>query len=65
MIIDLRTMKIPNWLTFPAAALGIILFAVAGYMSNGAEGAGSQALNGILGWLLGAGITVVFSLLPI
>jgi prepilin peptidase CpaA len=66
MVIDFRTMKIPNWLTFPAAAVGIILNAVYGYMLYGTgTGAGGQALDAFLGWCLGAGITVVFSLLPI
>lgn len=65
MIIDFRTMKIPNWLTFPGAAVGIILNAVGGYMLAGWVGAGSQAFDAVLGWCLGAGITVAFSLLPI
>ncbi len=66
MVIDFRTMKIPNWLTFPAAAVGIILNAVYGYMLyNTATGAGGQAFDAVLGWCLGAGITVVFSMLPI
>jgi leader peptidase (prepilin peptidase)/N-methyltransferase len=71
MIIDLRTMKIPNVLTFPASAVGILLNTVYGYVQASSrgfqpwEGAGSGALDGVLGWLLGAGITVVFSLLPI
>jgi len=66
MIIDFRTMKIPNWLTFPGAAVGIIMSAVYGYLiSQTPEGAGGEAFNGVLGWCLGAGITVVFSLLPI
>ncbi len=65
MVIDFRTMTIPNKLTFPAAAVGIILNAVYGYMLTGVEGAGSQAINAVAGWLLGAAITVVFSVLPI
>ncbi len=71
MIIDLRTMKIPNVLTFPASAVGILLNAFYGYVqassvgASGLEGAAMKGLDGVLGWLLGAGITVVFSLLPI
>ena len=65
MIIDFRTMKIPNWLTFPSAAVGIILNAVGGYLQAGAVGAGAQAVDAIAGWCLGAGITVGFSMLPI
>lgn len=66
MVIDFRTLKIPNWLTFPAAALGIILMAVDGYMTaHSAPGAIGQGLDGLIGWALGAGITVIFSILPI
>jgi prepilin signal peptidase PulO-like enzyme (type II secretory pathway) len=65
MVIDLRTMKIPNLLTFPAAAVGILLNAYAGYRMTGVEGACGQGLDGILGWFLGALITVGFSILPI
>jgi len=71
MIIDFRTMKIPNWLTFPSAAVGIIMCSVYGYLQAAslqvptAVAAGSEAFNGLLGWCLGAGITVVFSILPI
>jgi prepilin signal peptidase PulO-like enzyme (type II secretory pathway) len=52
-IIDLRTRKIPNFLTFPAAALGIILsFFVAT----------NTGLMAILGWIVGAGIMIAFNL---
>ena len=57
MVIDIRTMKIPNLLTFPAAGVGIAL--------NGFYRGADGALDAVLGWFLGAGITVVFSLLPI
>jgi prepilin signal peptidase PulO-like enzyme (type II secretory pathway) len=58
VVIDFRTMKIPNWLTFPAAALGIGLNFVDGKGTDGAT-------DSVLGWLVGAAITVIFSLLPI
>lgn len=64
-IIDFRTMKIPNKLTFPAAAVGIIFNAIYGYTISGIAGAGGQALDAIAGWFLGAVITVVFAMLPI
>ncbi len=47
-VIDLRTAKIPNLLTFPAAALGIILQLV----QFGPQG----ALWAVEGWFLGVGI---------
>jgi Flp pilus assembly protein protease CpaA len=57
-VIDFRTMKIPNWLTFSAAGVGIALNFVDG---RGVEG----AIDSGLGWLAGAAVTVIFSLLPI
>jgi len=58
VVIDFRTMKIPNWLTLPAAAVGIAL--------NFFDGKGQDgATDSLVGWLVGAAITVVFSLLPI
>jgi prepilin peptidase CpaA len=55
-ITDLRTGKIPNKLTFPAALIGIIASSI--YTVQTAEGtvlvkALSGAANGILGWLTG------------
>ncbi len=46
--IDMRTMKIPNLLTFPAAALGILM----SYLSHGARG----AIWAAAGWLVGAAV---------
>lgn len=57
LVIDWRTRKIPNWLTFPSAGVGIILNSV----DRGVDG----ALHSVLGWLVGAGITLFFIYLPI
>jgi prepilin peptidase CpaA len=57
VVIDVRTTKIPNLLTFPAALIGLIL----GFVQGGMHG----ALNSLLGWLIGAVIVVFFSYLPI
>lgn len=43
-ILDLKTKKIPNWLTFPAAILGVILQ----YMASGQAG----AVSALEGWVL-------------
>jgi prepilin signal peptidase PulO-like enzyme (type II secretory pathway) len=57
VIIDVRTTKIPNLLTFPAAALGVIF----SYFLHGWDGVGQAAM----GWALAAVITVVIGNLPI
>lgn len=49
---DLRAERIPNWLSFPGALLGIVLHT----LSGGAEG----ALFGAYGWLAGFGLTIGF-----
>ena len=49
-VIDLRTKKIYNWITFPAAAVGII--------SNGVTGGLEGALWALAGWALGAAIMI-------
>jgi prepilin peptidase CpaA len=57
MFIDIRTTKIPNLLTFPTAAIAVVL----SYVQHGWHGVGQS----LLGWLLGAVITVVFGNLPV
>ncbi len=57
LVIDWRTSKIPNLLTFPASAAGILL----NYMDKGADG----ALQAVTGWVVGAAITLFFMFLPI
>lgn len=54
---DLVNSKIPNWLTFGAAALGIALHS----FQNGLLG----GLWSILGWLTGAGISLMVKMLPV
>lgn len=57
LVIDWRTSKIPNLLTFPASAAGILL----NYLDKGTDG----ALQAVTGWLVGAAITLFFIYLPI
>ncbi len=57
LVIDFRTNKIPNWLTFPASAAGILL----NFLDRGTDG----ALQAVTGWLIGAAITLFFIYLPI
>jgi prepilin peptidase CpaA len=57
IVIDWRTTKIPNWLTFSAAICGIII--------NFSIGSWHGALMSLLGWLLGAVLTVILGNLPI
>jgi len=57
VVIDVRTTKIPNVLTFPAAAVGIIF----SYFQHGWDGVGQS----ILGWIIAAVITVILGNIPI
>ncbi len=57
LVIDFRTNKIPNVLTFPASAAGILL----NYMDKGTDG----ALQAVTGWFVGAAVTLFFIYLPI
>jgi Flp pilus assembly protein protease CpaA len=57
VIIDWRTTKIPNVITFPAALVGIFL----NYMMSGWNG----ALHAVLAWLLGAVIIVALAVAPV
>jgi prepilin peptidase CpaA len=57
LVIDWRTRKIPNLLTFPASAAGILL----NYLDKGPDG----ALQAVTGWFVGAAITLFFIYLPI
>src|SRR5262245_28765406 len=45
---DIRTRRIPNWLTFPAAALGLI----AATAMHGGSGAAASAIGWFVGLLL-------------
>lgn len=49
-VVDMRTKKIFNWITFPAAAVGII--------SNAVTGGVAGALWSLAGWALGAAIMI-------
>ncbi len=57
VFIDWRTTKIPNWLTFPAAGVGLAINCV----SRGWLG----ALSAVSGWFVGALVTIFFANLPI
>jgi prepilin peptidase CpaA len=57
LVIDLRTSKIPNWLTFPSAAAGILINSI----SLGVNG----ALGAALGWSVGVAIMLVAAFAPI
>jgi len=57
VVIDWRTTKIPNLLTFPCALVGIIL----NFVDSGSSG----ALHAIAGWLVGAVLIVALAVLPI
>lgn len=59
VIIDWRTNPhiIPNWLTFPAAAVGIGL----NFMTNGVDG----ALSAVAGWFVGALVMLVATFQPL
>jgi prepilin peptidase CpaA len=57
VVIDVRTTKIPNFLTFPTAALGVIF----NYFLSGWDGAGQA----VMGWALAAVIIVILGNLPI
>src|SRR5436309_13402218 len=53
---DLRSRRIPNWLTFPARVLGLAAHGVAGGSSGLTQGVlGALVAGGLLlpGWLLG------------
>lgn len=56
-VCDLRTRKIPNKLTFPAAVLGIVLqaayFSSWGYFGDYGLRALAGAINGLCGWFTG------------
>lgn len=59
---DVRTGKIYNWLTFPAAVVGVIVRAIEFAMKNPNTAAASGmagALDGALGWLVGVLIMTV------
>ena len=57
IIIDWRTTKIPNIVTFPAAACGVIL----NFMSGSWHG----ALMAALGWFIAVALTIILGNLPI
>ena len=58
-ITDIKTKKIYNVITFPTAALGIIINTYDGYTKGGLSGAGMGAIMAVLGWFLGVGLTVL------
>jgi prepilin signal peptidase PulO-like enzyme (type II secretory pathway) len=64
---DIRTTKIYNWLTFPAAGLGVVARAVeygmAADPSNMMPHAMGGALNGVAGWLTGVALVVLLKVL--
>lgn len=57
VVIDWRTTKIPNWLTFPGAGVGLAINCIArGWLG---------ALSAVSGWVVGAIVTLFFANLPI
>lgn len=57
---DIRTTKIYNVLTFPAAALGIVMRGVEAGMKNpDISSIIGGALNGVLGWIVGVLLVVL------
>lgn len=51
--LDLRSRRIPNWLTFPGMALGLLLGLAGGRPSQAAGALGACLLAGFLLWALG------------
>ncbi|WP_051276036.1 prepilin peptidase [Desulfovirgula thermocuniculi] len=51
--LDLRSRRIPNWLTFPGMLLGLLLGLASGRFSQAAGTLGICLLAGFLLWLLG------------
>ena len=49
--VDLRTTKIPNWLTFPSAAVGVMVNLIAGGVD--------VAISSLFGCLLGIGLMIM------
>lgn len=56
-VIDVRTKKIPNVITFPVSAIGILF----GFLIGGVNG----ALMSVAGWLIGAVVTVALAMAPV
>jgi Flp pilus assembly protein protease CpaA len=56
-VIDVRTKKIPNLITFPLSAVGILF----GFLLGGVNG----ALMSVAGWLIGAVVTVALANAPV
>ncbi|HEY9870129.1 MAG TPA: prepilin peptidase [Candidatus Obscuribacterales bacterium] len=54
---DLKTSRIPNWLTFGSAALALVMRAF--------EGGAVEAAWGAAGWLAGALLSIAIKLLPV
>ena len=52
-IIDWRTEKVPNHLTFPAIAAGLLFWAIVGLSTDGLGGAGGNLLAALLGFACG------------
>lgn len=61
--IDLKTAKIPNKITFPAAAAAILLHTIFGALNGGAMIAIKAAAYSIGGWLVGALVMIGLDLI--
>lgn len=60
---DLRTKKLPNWLTVPAFAAGLLFHGIVGALAGGFGGMGSELLFALGGFATGFGILLVLWLI--
>jgi len=60
---DLRTQRIPNWLTVPGLLAALVFHAVVGYVAGGWSGLGSGLLTAVEGFAVGFGILLVLWLI--
>jgi prepilin peptidase CpaA len=62
-ICDVRTRKLPNWLTVSAFFAGMVFQAVVGFLADGWSGLGHQLLFALVGFATGFGILFVMWLI--
>ncbi|WMW65074.1 A24 family peptidase [Nitratidesulfovibrio liaohensis] len=62
---DLRAMRIPNWLTFPAMLAGVVANAALGAWTGGLSGAWDGLLFSLSGFGLGLGLMLIPFLLRV
>ena len=60
---DVRTGKLPNWLTIPAFVLGILFHVITGTLANGFAGAGNGLLFALGGFVFGFAVLFVLWLI--